>query len=62
MTSLSWGTRTRFTDFARRDDGFPELEQVVEIPLELFDILADTSGAYDQSHVLRNSQLAHGVA
>ena len=43
-------------------DGGPELGEVVEIPLQLLDALADTGGADDEPHVLRDLKLAHGVA
>ncbi len=52
----------RLAVFARADDGLPELEQVVEIPLQLLDVLADPGRAHDQPHVLGDLELAHGVA
>ncbi|EXJ14961.1 hypothetical protein D779_2016 [Imhoffiella purpurea] len=44
------------------DDGAPQLEQIVEVPLEFLDVFADARGAYDEPHVLRDLELTHGVA
>ena len=43
-------------------DGGPQLQQVVEIPLQLFGLAADGSGAGDQAHAARNFQLIHDFA
>src|SRR5690606_215821 len=43
-------------------DGGPELQQVGQVPLQLFDVAADAGGAGDDAHALRDFQLLHRVA
>ena len=43
-------------------DGMPQLQQVVQVPLQFFLIAANTSGAADDAHALRYLELVHGVA
>src|SRR5690606_17997355 len=43
-------------------NGGPQLHQVVQVPLQLFDAAADTCGAGDDAHALRDVQLVHGFA
>ncbi len=42
-------------------DGFPELQQVVQIPLHFLGAAADAGGADDHSHALGDLQLAQGL-
>ena len=37
-------------------DGFPDLQQIVQIPLQLFGRLAYSRGAHDQPHAVWNLQ------
>src|SRR5690606_10889385 len=49
--------------FARRAvDGIPELEQIGQVPLELFDAAAYAGRAGDDAHAGRDVQLVHGFA
>ena len=41
-------------------NGFPELHQVVEIPLEFFGIAANTGGTHDDAHGLGHLNVVHG--
>ena len=41
-------------------DGAPQLQQIVEIPLQLFHTAANAGGAGDQAHAVRHVELAHG--
>ena len=43
-------------------DGVPEVDQIIQVPLQLFDALADTCGSDDQPHVIRDDQLAEDLA
>src|SRR5690606_33320050 len=43
-------------------DGGPELQQVVQVPLQFFDAAADAGGAGDHAHASRDFQLVHGFA
>jgi hypothetical protein len=43
-------------------DGGPQLQQVVQIPLQLFGLTTDGSGAGDQAHAIRHFELIHGFA
>jgi hypothetical protein len=43
-------------------DRAPQLHQVVQVPLQLFDIAADAGGAGDHRHALRQVELVHGLA
>ena len=43
-------------------DGAPELEQVLQIPFELFDRAADAGSAGDDAHALRDFELGDRVA
>ncbi|MCY1277542.1 hypothetical protein D9M70_262410 [compost metagenome] len=43
-------------------DGAPELQQVVEVPLQLFGAAAEARGAHDQAHVARHVQAVQGFA
>jgi len=43
-------------------DGGPELQQVVQVPLQFFDTAADAGGATDQAHAGGHFQLCQGVA
>ncbi len=43
-------------------DGAPQLEQVVEVPLQLFGAAADAGGAGDDAHALRQLELVHRLA
>ncbi|EXI82087.1 MAG: hypothetical protein AW10_00772 [Candidatus Accumulibacter appositus] len=43
-------------------DCFPQLQQVVEIPLQFFGIAADGRRAGDKAHALRHVQLIHYLA
>ena len=43
-------------------DGFPELEQVIEVPLELFRRAADAGRAGDGGHAAGQVELFHGLA
>src|SRR5699024_2473621 len=38
----------------------PDLDQVVEVPLQLFSAATDAGSAYDDAHFLRHGKLAHG--
>ena len=42
--------------------GFPQLHQIIEIPLQFFGIAADGCGAGNQAHALRYLQLVHDIA
>ena len=53
------GARRRFCG---RFDGLPQLQQVVQVPLQLFDRAADAGGAGDQAHARRHLQPVHGLA
>src|SRR5690606_17707398 len=46
----------------RAVNGGPQLHQVVQVPLQLFDAAADTCGAGNDAHALRDVQLVHGSA
>ncbi len=41
-------------------DGGPQLQQVIEVPLQFFGALAHTGGAHDKPHAFRHFELAHG--
>ena len=43
-------------------NGRPQLQQVIEVPLQLFVVFADAGSAHDQAHALGDFQLAHGLA
>ncbi len=43
-------------------DRVPELEQIIEIPLQFLDVLADAGGAHDQAHVLGQFELTEHLA
>ena len=43
-------------------DGAPQLEQVVEVPLQFFGAAADAGGARDDAHALRQLELVHRLA
>ena len=43
-------------------DGGPQLQQVVQIPLQLFGLTADGRGAGDQAHAVGHFELIHGIA
>ncbi len=43
-------------------DGVPQVHQVIEVPLQLFDALADASGADNDRVVLGNIELGHRLA
>ena len=43
-------------------DRFPQLQQVVEVPLQLLRAAAHARGTHDHAHALRNGQLTQGVA
>ena len=43
-------------------DGAPQLQQVVEIPLQFLGLAADGGGAGDQAHAVGHFELIHGVA
>ncbi len=43
-------------------DGFPQAQQVVQIPLKFFCGAADAGGAGDQAHAFRNVELRQRVA
>ena len=47
---------------SRFADGAPELEQVVKVPLQLFDAAADAGGACDGAHARGQVELVHGFA
>ena len=40
-------------------DGLPQLQQIVEIPLQLFHAAADAGGAGNQAHAARHFQFSH---
>ena len=40
----------------------PELQQVIKVPLKLFDAAANASGAGNQAHAARHLELIHGLA
>ena len=42
-------------------DGFPELHQIVEVPLELFRGTADAGGAHDNAHGFWHLNVVHGL-
>lgn len=46
----------------RAVDRRPELQQVGQVPLELFDVAADAGGAGDDAHALGQLELLHRVA
>ena len=46
----------------RAFDGAPQLQQVVEVPLQLFGAAADGGGARDQAHALGHVELIHVFA
>ena len=43
-------------------DGFPQAQQVVQVPLEFFGGAADAGGAGDQAHAFGDVELRQGVA
>src|SRR6185437_14898371 len=43
-------------------DGVPELEKVIEVPLELFHAAADARGAGDEAHAVLDLELVHHFA
>ena len=43
-------------------DGAPKLQQIGKVPLQFFDATADTGGAGDDAHALRDIELVHGFA
>ncbi len=43
-------------------DGAPQLQQVVQVPLQFLGAAADARGAGDHAHAVRNLQLRHGLA
>ncbi|MNS90174.1 hypothetical protein D3C72_1242120 [compost metagenome] len=43
-------------------DGLPQLQQVVQVPLQFLGRAADASGAGDDAHAVRHGQLAHRLA
>ncbi len=43
-------------------DGAPQLQQVVQVPLQFFCLAADGGRAGDQAHPVRDLQLVHGFA
>ncbi len=43
-------------------NGGPQLQQVVEVPLQFFQATADAGGTGDDAHAVRYFQLGHGVA
>ena len=43
-------------------DCLPELQQIIEVPLQFFGVLAHTSGTYDQAHSLGDLEYAHRFA
>ncbi len=43
-------------------DGGPQLDQVVQIPLQFLGAASDAGGAGDQAHAVRMLQLLHGLA
>ena len=43
-------------------DGAPQLQEVVEVPLQLFGVAADGGGAGDQAHAAGHFELVHDVA
>ena len=43
-------------------DGVPELQQIVQVPLQFFHAPADTCGAGNDAHASRDFQLCHHVA
>ena len=43
-------------------DGCPQLQQVIQVPLQLFGITADGRSAGNQAHPLRDLQLIHDLA
>src|SRR5216117_2732929 len=59
VEELAFGVARRLGRF---DDLAPELEQVVEIPLQLFVRAADAGGAADDAHSGRNVELVHDLA
>ncbi len=42
-------------------DGFPQLDQVIQIPLQIFGFAAHPCGAHDQAHALRCFELAQRI-
>jgi len=46
----------------RAFDGGPQLQQIVEVPLQLFGAAADRRGARDQAHALGDVELVHVLA
>jgi len=45
----------------RRADRIPEMNQVIEVPLELFGALSDARGPYDDGVILGDLKLRHGL-
>ncbi|CAG2153748.1 hypothetical protein LMG19282_04464 [Cupriavidus campinensis] len=43
-------------------DGLPQLQQVVQVPLQFLGRAADAGGAGDDAHAVRHGQLAHRLA
>ncbi len=43
-------------------DGFPQAQQVVEVPLEFLGVASDAGGARDQAHAVRDVELGERVA
>ena len=43
-------------------NGFPQLHQVIQVPLQFFGVAANGCRAGDQAHALRYLQLIHNVA
>ena len=50
-----------FAAFGRAVDGGPQLEQVIQVPLQLGRTPADTCGACNDGHTVRVFQLVHGL-
>ena len=52
----------RFDALGGAIDGFPQLHEVAQIPLELFSRAADTGGAGDDTHAFGDIELIQGLA
>ena len=49
-----------FALFCRLFDGIPELQQVIQVPLQFLFIFPNAGSAHDHSHSIRYHQVAHG--
>jgi len=51
----------RLARLGRLGDRFPDLDQVIEVPLQFFGVAAEPGGADDHAHFIGQLQIIHGV-